>query len=158
MWFVVLRLFLRAFWSTHFCTIFRGFEGVLGVTVVGCTTAKRACTTENRATIRARKKADGTVSDTVQIRLEKNGALVYQEAQTFARKQAAQAWVKRRKTGLVEWLSLRCLCRCRWTRAVVGHRPIRACPPVVHSDANDGLSANQATANSLNASAEGVSG
>lgn len=119
MWFVVLRLFLRAFWSTHFCTIFRGFEGVLGVTVVGCTTANYACTTENRATIRARKKADGTVSDTVQIRLEKNGALVYQEAQTFARKQAAQAWVKRRKTGLVEWLSLRCLCRCRWTRAVI---------------------------------------
>lgn len=79
-----------------------GFEGVLGVTVVGCTTAKRARTTENRATIRARKKADGTVSDTVQICLEKNGALVYQEAQTFARKQAAQAWVKRRKTGLVE--------------------------------------------------------
>ena len=73
MWFVVLRLFLRAFWSTHFCTIFQGFEGVLGVTVVGCTTANHARTTENRATIRARKKADGTVSDTVQIRLEKNG-------------------------------------------------------------------------------------
>lgn len=40
----------------------------------------------------------------------------------------------------------------------VGHRPIRTCPPVVHSDANDGLSANQATANALNASAEGVNG
>jgi hypothetical protein len=42
------------------------------------------------ATIRARKKADGTVSYTVQIRLKKKGVIVYQEAQTFARKQAAQ--------------------------------------------------------------------
>lgn len=31
-------------------------------------------------------------------------------------------------------------------------------PPVIHSDANDGRSANHATASSLNASAEGVSG
>jgi integrase len=54
------------------------------------------------ATIRARKKADGTVSYTVQIRLKKKGVLVYQEAQTFARKQAAQAWAKRRETELAE--------------------------------------------------------
>ncbi|MFI7837789.1 tyrosine-type recombinase/integrase [Pseudomonas asiatica] len=52
------------------------------------------------ATIRARKKADGTVSYTVQIRLKKKGVIVYQEAQTFARKQAAQAWAKRRETEL----------------------------------------------------------
>jgi len=43
------------------------------------------------ATIRARKKADGTVIHTVRIRLKKKGALVYQECQTFARQQAAQA-------------------------------------------------------------------
>jgi len=54
------------------------------------------------ATIRARKKADGSVSYTVQIRLKKKGVLVYQEAQTFARKQAAQAWAKRRETELAE--------------------------------------------------------
>ncbi|UPF02353.1 site-specific integrase [Pseudomonas mosselii] len=54
------------------------------------------------ATIRARKKADGTVSYTVQIRLKKKGVLVYQECQTFARKQAAQAWAKRRETELAE--------------------------------------------------------
>ena len=54
------------------------------------------------ATIRARKKADGTVSYTVQIRLKKKGVIVYQEAQTFARKQAAQAWAKRRETELAE--------------------------------------------------------
>ncbi|MCU7237123.1 site-specific integrase [Pseudomonas peradeniyensis] len=54
------------------------------------------------ATIRARKKADGTVSYTVQIRLKKKGLIVYQECQTFARKQAAQAWAKRRETELAE--------------------------------------------------------
>ncbi|UVL17675.1 site-specific integrase [Pseudomonas sp. B21-044] len=54
------------------------------------------------ATIRARKKADGAVSYTVQIRLKKKGVLVYQECQTFARKQAAQAWAKRRETELAE--------------------------------------------------------
>ncbi|NWB30686.1 site-specific integrase [Pseudomonas gingeri] len=54
------------------------------------------------ATIRARKKADGTVSYTVQIRLKKKGVIVYTEAQTFARKQAAQAWAKRRETELAE--------------------------------------------------------
>lgn len=41
--------------------------------------------------IRTRKKADGAVSYTVQIRLKKKGVIVYQEAQTFARKQAVQA-------------------------------------------------------------------
>lgn len=46
------------------------------------------------ATIRARKKADSTVSYTVQVRLKKKGVLVYQESQTFARKQAAQAGAK----------------------------------------------------------------
>ncbi|UVL22770.1 site-specific integrase [Pseudomonas donghuensis] len=54
------------------------------------------------ATIRARKKADGTVSYTVQIRLKNKGVIVYQECQTFARKQAAQAWAKRRETELAE--------------------------------------------------------
>ncbi|MNO72292.1 Phage integrase family protein [compost metagenome] len=54
------------------------------------------------ATIRARKKVDGTVSYTVQIRIKNEGALVYQECQTFARKQAAQAWAKRRETELAE--------------------------------------------------------
>ncbi|RWU18082.1 integrase [Pseudomonas alkylphenolica] len=54
------------------------------------------------ATIRARKKADGTTSYTVQIRINRDKVLVYQENQTFARKQAAQAWAKRRETELSE--------------------------------------------------------
>lgn len=54
------------------------------------------------ATIRGRKRADGTLSYTAQIRIKKNGAQVYTESQTFARKKAAQAWVKRRETELSE--------------------------------------------------------
>lgn len=58
------------------------------------------CTT--RAAIRARKRADGTVSYTVQIRIKKNGKQVYTESQTFVRRKAAQAWAKRRETELSE--------------------------------------------------------
>jgi integrase len=54
------------------------------------------------ATIRARKKADGSVSYTVQIRLKNKGAIVYQECQTFARKQAALAWARKREAELDE--------------------------------------------------------
>ncbi len=57
---------------------------------------------KSMATIRARKKADGTVSCTVLIRLKKKGLLFYQQSQTFACKQAAQAWAKRRETELAE--------------------------------------------------------
>lgn len=52
------------------------------------------------ATIRARQKADGSVSYTAQIRIKKNGAQVYQESQTFARRKAAEAWAKRRESEL----------------------------------------------------------
>ena len=52
------------------------------------------------ATIRARKKADGSVSYTVQIRLKNKGVIVYQECQTFARKQAALAWARKREAEL----------------------------------------------------------
>lgn len=52
------------------------------------------------ATIRARKRTDGSTSYTAQIRLFRDGAQVYQESQTFARKQAAQAWVRKRETEL----------------------------------------------------------
>lgn len=54
------------------------------------------------ATIRARKSADGSLRYTVQIRIKENGAQVYQESRTFSRKQAAQAWAKRRETELSE--------------------------------------------------------
>ena len=54
------------------------------------------------ATIRGRKRADGTVSYTAQIRIKKNGVQVYTESQTFARKKAAEAWAARRETELSE--------------------------------------------------------
>ncbi len=54
------------------------------------------------ATIRSRKKADGTVSYTAQIRINRDKVTVYQETQTFARKQAAQAWVRKRESELDE--------------------------------------------------------
>ena len=52
------------------------------------------------ATIRARKRTDGSISYTAQIRLFRDGVQVYQESQTFARKQAAQAWVRKRQVEL----------------------------------------------------------
>lgn len=54
------------------------------------------------ATIRARKRADGSVSYTAQIRIKKDGVQVYQESQTFARRKAAEAWAKRRESELAE--------------------------------------------------------
>ena len=46
------------------------------------------------ATIRARKRTDGSISYTAQVRLFCDGLQVYQESQTFARKQTAwQLWV-----------------------------------------------------------------
>ncbi len=54
------------------------------------------------ATIRTRKKADGSASYLVQIRINRDKVTVYQESQTFARKQAAVAWAKRRETELSE--------------------------------------------------------
>lgn len=54
------------------------------------------------ATIRSRKRADGTFSYTVQIRIKKDGVQVYTESKTFARLKAGEAWGKRRETELSE--------------------------------------------------------
>lgn len=54
------------------------------------------------ATIRARKLADGSASYTALIRIKRDGVQVYQESQTFARKQAAQAWARKRESELDE--------------------------------------------------------
>ena len=51
------------------------------------------------ATIRARKRTDGSTSYTAQIRLIREGAQVYQESLTFARKQAALARVRMCEAG-----------------------------------------------------------
>lgn len=52
--------------------------------------------------ITARKRKDGSVGYTAQIRIMREGVRVYQESQTFDRRQTAQAWLKRRETELAE--------------------------------------------------------
>lgn len=52
------------------------------------------------ATITARPRKSGGIGYTAQIRIKREGGVVYQESQTFDRKQMAQAWAKRRETEL----------------------------------------------------------
>lgn len=48
----------------------------------------------------------GLSSYTAQIRIKRDGVQVYQESQTFARKQAAQAWARKRESELDEPVAL----------------------------------------------------
>lgn len=52
------------------------------------------------ATISARKRSNGTAAYTAQIRLKRAGKVVHTEAKTFDRKQAAQAWAKKREAEI----------------------------------------------------------
>jgi integrase len=52
--------------------------------------------------ITARPRKGGGIGYTAQIRLKREGVVVYQESQTFDRKQTAQAWMKRRETELAQ--------------------------------------------------------
>ena len=51
-------------------------------------------------TITSRKRADGSTGHTAQIRIKRGGIVVHTEAQTFERKQAAEAWLRRREADL----------------------------------------------------------
>lgn len=51
-------------------------------------------------TIVSRKRKDGSIGHTAQIVRKKGGKIVHRENQTFDRKQAADAWLKRRETEL----------------------------------------------------------
>jgi antitoxin StbD len=62
------------------------------------------------ATIRVRKRADGSVRYTAQIRIKRNGVQVYQETQSFVRKQAAQVWARRREAELNSLGAIERLC------------------------------------------------
>lgn len=53
-------------------------------------------------TIVARKRKDGTTGFTAQVLKKQGGKIVWREAQTFDRKQAATAWIKKRETELAE--------------------------------------------------------
>ncbi|OLP56687.1 integrase [Rhizobium rhizosphaerae] len=51
-------------------------------------------------TISERKRANGTKAYTAQIRIRRDGKVVHTEAQTFDRRPAANAWLKKRETEL----------------------------------------------------------
>src|SRR5690554_921932 len=53
-------------------------------------------------TIIARKRKDGSVGYTAQVRIMRGGKKAHTESQTFDRKQAAAAWLKKRETELSE--------------------------------------------------------
>ena len=50
--------------------------------------------------ILSRKRKDGTVGHTAVIRIKSGGKLIHSEFETFERKPAAQAWLKKRETEL----------------------------------------------------------
>lgn len=47
------------------------------------------------ATIRQRKRRDGTVSWFAEVRIKRDGAIIHREARTFDRRQAAESWARR---------------------------------------------------------------
>jgi hypothetical protein len=51
-------------------------------------------------TIVARSRKDGSKAFTAQIVIKKGGAIVHREAETFDRKQAANAWIVKREAEL----------------------------------------------------------
>lgn len=48
-------------------------------------------------TITSRKRADGSLAYTAQIRLMENGTFIHSESQTFSRKVLANEWLRRRE-------------------------------------------------------------
>jgi hypothetical protein len=53
-------------------------------------------------TIMSRRRKDGTTGYTAVIRIKKGGKVIRTETQTFDRKQAAGAWLKKRETELAQ--------------------------------------------------------
>jgi hypothetical protein len=80
---------------------FPPFPLVFIVSLVHRTNPDNSCT-KSMATIRKRKRKDGSFGYTAQIRIMRDGAQVYQESQTFDRQQAAKAWATRREAELAE--------------------------------------------------------
>ena len=52
-------------------------------------------------TIIGRTRKDGSKSFIAQIVIKKGGAIVHREAETFDRKQAANAWIVKREAELI---------------------------------------------------------
>ena len=53
-------------------------------------------------TITVRKAKNGEKRYTAQIRLRRNGAIVYQESKTIERRQVAKAWLSQGETELAD--------------------------------------------------------
>lgn len=53
-------------------------------------------------TITPRKRKDGSTGYTAQVRIKRGGKVVHTEAETFERRAAAAAWLKKRETALAE--------------------------------------------------------
>jgi len=53
-------------------------------------------------TIAERRRKNGSKAYTAQIRIKRDGVIVHSEAQTFDRRPAASAWLKKRETELAE--------------------------------------------------------
>ena len=53
-------------------------------------------------TIVARKRKDGTIGYTAQIRIKRSGLPPYTESRTFDKKAVAQAWMTKREAELQE--------------------------------------------------------
>ena len=53
-------------------------------------------------TVITRRRKDGTTSYLAQITIKRKGKIVHREAQTFERKQTANAWLERRETELAQ--------------------------------------------------------
>lgn len=53
-------------------------------------------------TIIARKRKDGSTGYTAQILIKRGGVIIYRQAQTFDRQQAAKAWLSRREAELAK--------------------------------------------------------
>lgn len=96
---VALRLFSLAFRLSDCCSfspVFARFsEAVLHCRTLFCSTGEGG--DDNGAAAQGRR---GWY--TAQIRIKREGKVVYQESQTFDRKQAAQAWVQRREMELAK--------------------------------------------------------
>ena len=103
-WFLVLRLILKAFGKSRFRRGFGGFRAFFSRRWCDVSPQSSFVAPARRAYHRGNrlspKSGDGSLRYTVQIRIKKSGMQVYQEGQTFALKQAAQASAKRRETEL----------------------------------------------------------
>ena len=99
---------------THFCSLWydgvvlhksvsyhwRRWNGFARPTEVGTTGKTQAKTGTTMGTIIKRTRKDGSKAFTAQIVIKKDGKIVHREAETFDRKQAANAWIVKREAEL----------------------------------------------------------